>query len=50
MILALIAVADFTQADHARHVLKLAIPVRPAGQAVQRMVGNIQLHHSAAQF
>ncbi len=50
MILALIAVADVAKADGACHVLQLAIAVRRAGQAVQWMVGDIELHHALAQL
>src|SRR5665213_348973 len=50
MILAIVTVADFTQSDHARHILQLAVSVRSAGQAIERMVRDIQLHHSAAEL
>ena len=50
MVLAVIAVADFAQADLARHVLQFAVAVGGAGQAVQRMVGDVELHHAAAQL
>ncbi len=44
-----VAVAHFAQADHAGHVLQLAVAVRGAGEAVERMVGDVELHHVAAQ-
>ena len=44
------AVAHLAQADHAGHGLQLAVAVGGAGQAVQRVVGDVQLHHVAAQF
>ena len=47
--LAVIAVAHFAQADRARHVLQLAIAIGRAGQAVERMLGDIELHHALAQ-
>ena len=50
MVLALIAVAHLAQADGARHVLQLAIAVGGAGQAIERMVGDVELHHAAAQL
>src|SRR6185503_18886117 len=50
MVLAVIAVADFAQAHRARHVLQLAVAVRGTGQAVQRMVADIELHDPAAQL
>ena len=45
MVGALIAIAHLAQPDGASHVLQLAIPVGRAGQAIQRMVGDVQLHH-----
>ncbi len=50
MVGAVIAVAHFAQADRARHVLQLAIAVGGAGQAVERMIGDVELHHAAAQL
>ena len=50
MVLAVIAVAHFAQADDARHILQLAIAIGRAGQAIERMVGDIELHHAAAQL
>src|SRR5579862_726418 len=48
MVLAGIAVADLAQTDLAGHVLQLAITIGGAGQAVERMVGDVELHHPAA--
>ena len=48
MVLAVIAVADLAQAHCSRHVLQLAVAVRRAGQAVERMVGDVELHHALA--
>ena len=45
-----VAVADVAQADRARHVLQLAVAVGGAGEAVERMVGDVQLHHAAAEL
>jgi hypothetical protein len=50
MVLTLIAIADLAQADGAGHVLQLAIAVGGASQAVQRVVGDVQLHDAAAQL
>ena len=50
VVLALIAVAHVAQADRARHVLQFAVAVGGTGQAVQRMVGDIELHHALAQL
>ncbi len=47
MIFAFIAVAHFAQAHDAGHVLQLAMPVRGAGEAIQGMVGDVQLHPPA---
>ena len=44
-----IAVAHVAQADRARHILKLAIAVGSAGQAVERMIGDVKFHHALAQ-
>ena len=43
------AVADLAQPDDAGHVLQLAVAVGGAGQAVERVVGDVQLHDAAAQ-
>ena len=42
------AVAHFAQARDACHVLKLAIAVGAAGKAIERMVGDVKLHHALA--
>ena len=43
------AVAHVAQAGHARHVLQLAVAIGAAGQAVQGVVGDVELHHPFAQ-
>ena len=48
VILALVAVAHLAQADDAGHVLQLAVAVRGAGEAIERMIRDVQLHHAAA--
>ena len=48
VVLSFHAVAHFAQADHAGHVLQFAVAVGRAGEAVQRVVGNVELHHAAA--
>ena len=35
---------DLAQADHARHVLQFAVAVGRAGEAVERVVGDVELH------
>ena len=49
MIGAVIAVAHFAQAHRAGHVLQFAIAIGRAGQAIERMVGDVELHHALAQ-
>jgi len=44
------AVAHVAQARHTGHVLQLAIAVGAAGQAVQRVVADVELHHALAQL
>ena len=44
---AVVAVAHLAQAHRARHVLQLAVTVGRTGQAVERMVGDVELHHAA---
>ena len=48
VVLALVAVAHLAQADHAGHVLQLAVAIGRAGQAVQGVVGDVELHHALA--
>ena len=43
-------VAHVAQADAAGHVLEFAVAVGRAGQAVERVVGDVEFHHPAAQF
>ena len=47
---AALAVAHVAQADGAGHFLELAIAVGRAGQAIQRMVGDVEFHHALAQL
>ena len=42
-----LGVAHFTQANQTSHVLQLAIAIGGASQAIQRVIGNVQLHHAA---
>ena len=48
VIFALVAVAHLAQADRAGHVLEFAVAVGGAGQAVQRMIGDIEFHDATA--
>ena len=50
VVLARISVANVPQTDGARHVLQFAVAVGRARQAVQRMIGNVELHDVAAHF
>ena len=49
VVVAGVAVADVAQPDDPGHVLQLAVAVGRAGQAVERVVGDVELHHAAAQ-
>ena len=47
MIFAFISVAHLAQTDGTGHILQFAIAVGRAGQAIQRVVGDIEFHHAA---
>ena len=49
VVVAVVAVAHFAQADGTGHVLQFAVAIGRAGQAVQRVIGNVQLHPAPAQ-
>ena len=49
MVRAVIAIANVAQADVPGLRLQFAIVVGAAGEAVQRMVGDVELHHAPAQ-
>ena len=46
----LITIAHIAQADGGGHVLQLAIVVGAARQAIERVIGDIKLHHSPPQL
>ena len=48
VVVAFIAIAHVAQADRAGHVLQLAVAIGGTGQTIQRMVGDIELHHALA--
>ncbi len=48
VIVALIAITHIAQANGTRHVLQFAIAIGSAGQAIERMVGDIEFHHAFA--
>src|SRR5205814_5427190 len=48
VVLARVAVTDLAQADRAGHVLELAVAVGRTREAVERVIGDIELHHVAA--
>ena len=50
MVLALKPVAHFAQSHGAGHVLQFAVAVGRTGQAVQRVIRDVQLHHVASQL
>ena len=43
-------ITHIAQANGAGLILQFAIPICGARQTIERMVGNIQLHHAFAQF
>src|SRR5690606_23178001 len=47
---AVVAVAHIAQADHAGHVLEFAVAIGRAGEAIQRVVRDVQFHDAAPQF
>ena len=49
MPLTVIAVAHLAQPYGACHVLQLAVAVGRAGQAIERMLRDVKLHHALAQ-
>ena len=49
MVRAGVTIANVAQADVPRLGLQLAVIVGAASQAIQRMVGNVELHHAPAQ-
>ncbi len=50
VILARAAVANLAQADRLSHILKFGTDGFPAVQPIQRMIGGVKFHHTAAQF
>src|SRR4029077_6265591 len=48
VVLALIAITNIAQANRGGHVLQFAVAIGGAGQTIQRMVGDVQLHHTLA--
>ena len=46
---AVITVAHLAQANGAGHVLQLAIAIGRAGEAIERMLRDVELHHALAQ-
>ena len=50
VVLALIPITHVAQTDRASHILQFTIAVRSTGQAVKRMVGDIELHHTLAEL
>ena len=48
MVLALEAVPDLAQPDDPGHVLQLAVAIGRAGEAVEGVVGDVELHDAAA--
>ena len=50
VIFAIIAVTHLPQADGPCHVLQLAVAIGRAGEAIERVVGDVKLHHALAQL
>ncbi len=50
MILAFVAIAYVAQTHDTGHILQFAVAVGGAGQAVERVVGNVQFHDVATQI
>ena len=50
MVGALVSVPHLAQAHRAGHLLQLAVAVGGTGQTVERVIGDVQLHHVAAQL
>ena len=49
MVLALIAIAHIAQTDRTGHILQFAIAIGATGETIERMVGDVELHHAFAQ-
>src|SRR5262249_52814066 len=50
VVLTLVAVPDLTQADCACHVLQFAVAIGTTGEAVERVVGDVELHDVLTEF
>ena len=50
VVLAFIAIAHVAQADRASLILQLAIAIGGAGEAIERVIGDVQLHHPPPQL
>ena len=50
VVLTLVSVAHIAQSDHTGHLLQLTVAIGWAGEAVQRVVGDVQLHDPLAQL
>ncbi len=48
VIVALVTISHIAKAHRARHILQLAIAIGGAGQAVERVIGDVKLHHALA--
>ena len=48
MVIALIAIANIAKAHGTCHILQFAIAIGSASKAIERMIGNIKLHHALA--
>jgi len=50
MVVTVETIPDFTQADGSGHVLQFTVTIRRTGQAIQGMIGDVQLHDVPPQF
>ena len=50
VVLAFIAIAHVAQAHGTRHVLQFAIAIGGTGEAIERVVGDVELHHALPQL
>ena len=50
MILAVEAITHVAQADSTGHILQFAVAIGRAGEAIERVVGDVQLHDVAPQL
>src|SRR4051812_41905606 len=50
MVRPVITIAHLAQTDDAGHLLQLAVAVRGTRQAIERVIGDVELHYATAQL